>query len=103
METIPSVYWMIIIGFVVFMICLVLYYLAMLIKETRDVVSDTRPLLKSTQQILDQSTVVVADVQKSVAMLKGTVEELNDAILIPIRKIGTTISMVSDFLTGLKK
>jgi predicted PurR-regulated permease PerM len=103
METIPSVYWMIIIAFVVFMICLVLYYLAMLIRETRDVVGDTRPILKSTQQILDQSTLIVEDAQKSVSMLRGIIEELNDAVLVPIRKLGNIVTIASDFLTSVKR
>lgn len=96
METIPSTYWMIIIGFVVLMICLVLYYLAMLLKETKKVVTDTGTLLKETDLILK-------DVRQVVASAKGTVDQINEAILVPIKRIGYGISMVTSFLNKDKK
>lgn len=94
---------MIIIGFVTIMICLVLYYFAMLIKESKDAVADSRKLIQNTEEILKKTTLIVNDVQESISTLKGTVLQINEAILLPIKKIGSTISIVGDFLTGLKK
>jgi len=103
METIPATYWMVIIGVVTFMVCLVLYYIAMLIKESRDVVRDSRSIIKNADAIMKQTTLIVDDVQDTVSVLKGTIMSINETVLIPIRKIGTTVTIVGDFLDGLKR
>lgn len=103
MSEIPPIYWMIIIGFITLMFGLVLYYLAMLIRESKDAVADSRKLIQNTEEILKQTTLIVNDVQESISTLKGTVFQINEAILLPIRKIGNTISIVGDFFTGLRK
>jgi hypothetical protein len=103
MSNIPPIYWMIIIGFITFMFGLVLYYLAMLIRESKDAVADSRKIIQNTEEILKQATLIVNDLQESVSVVKGTVLQINEAILVPIKKIGSTISVVGDFFTGLKK
>lgn len=103
MSEIPAIYWMIVVGAVTVMFCLVLYYLAMLIKEGRDAVRDSREIIKNANKMMEQATVIVNDVQEVVSSVKRTVGQVNEAILIPIRKIGNTVSMVGDFLGGLKK
>jgi len=103
MSEIPPIYWMIIIGFITFMFGLVLYYLAMLIRESKDAVADSRKIIQNTEEILKQATLIVNDVQESISTLKGTVLQINEAILLPIKKIGSTISMVGDFFAGIKK
>lgn len=103
MSDIPSVYWMIIIALIVFMICLVLYYFAILIKRSGEVVNEVKPLLKNTDEILKQTAVMVNDAQEAVSVVKGTLIEINGAILAPVRKIGSVISIVGDFFEGLKK
>lgn len=103
MSEIPSLYWMIIIGAVTIMICLVLYYFAMLIRESKDAVKDSRKIIKSTEEILKQATLIVNDVQESISTIKGTIGQINEIILVPIKKIGSTITVVGDFVTGLKK
>ena len=82
---------------------LVLYYLAMLIRESKDAVADSRKIIQNTEEILKQATLIVNDVQESISAVKGTVLQINEAVLVPIKKIGSTISVVGDFLTGLKK
>lgn len=103
MSEIPSIYWMIIIGAVTFMICLVLYYFAMLIKESKDAVKDSRKIIRDTEEILKHATLIVSDVQESVATVKGTIGQINEAILLPIKRVGSAINIVGDFVTGLKK
>ena len=103
MSDIPSVYWMIIIGAVVFMICLVLYYLEMLIRESGEVVRETKPLLRNADEILKQTANIVNDAQETISVVKGTLLEVNETVLIPIRKIGSIVNIVGDFVTGLKK
>ncbi len=72
---------MIVIALIVIMICFVLYELGMLIKDSR----------KTLQNVENITTTV-----------KGTVEEVNDMIIKPIRGIGSGISVVNGFLSGLK-
>lgn len=81
METIPPIYWMIVIAATVIMICFVLYELGMLLKDSR----------KTLQ-----------NVEGITSTVKGTVEEVNSAIIQPIRGIGSGISAVSGFVAGLK-
>jgi predicted PurR-regulated permease PerM len=103
MSEIPAVYWMIIIGVVTFMFCFVLYYVAMLIRESRDAIRDSREMLKSADEILKKTTLIVNDVQETIATVKGTVGQINEAILLPIKRIGSTITTVGDFISGFKK
>lgn len=103
MSEIPSVYWMIIFGAVTFMFCFVLYYLAMLIKESRDAIRDSREMLKSADEILKKTTLIVSDVQEAIATVKGTVDQVNEAILLPIKRVGSAITTVGDFVSGFKK
>ena len=103
METIPSTYWMIIIGVVTLMFSLVLYYIAMLIKESRDAVKDSRAIIKNADQITKQAALIVDDMQETVTVLKGTVMSINETVLVPIKKIGSIITVAGDFLEGLKR
>lgn len=103
MAEISPIYWMIIIGAVVLMFCFVLYYIAMLLKESRDVVRDSRAIIQNADEIMKQSLLIVSDVQESVSMLKGTVATINESVVAPIKRIGNIITMVGDFVDGLKR
>jgi len=103
MDTIPPVFWMIIVSVLTVMTCLILYYIAMLIKETRTTVVDARETMKQATKMLQQAELIVNDVQSSIASIRGTVEEVNQSILAPIRKIAGGILTASAFLGGLKK
>lgn len=81
MQTIPPIYWMIIVAIVVGFICFVLYELGMLLK-------DSRKTLQNVEEIT--------------GTVKGTVNEVNDMIIKPIRGIGSGISAISGFMSGLK-
>ena len=94
---------MVIIGVGTFMLCLVLYYIAMLIKESRDAVKDSRAIIKNADQITKQAALIVDDMQETVTVLKGTVLSINETVLVPIKKIGSAITIVGDFLEGLKR
>lgn len=103
METIPPIFWMIIVSVLTVMVCLILYYIAMLIKETRTTVADSREVMKQATKTLQQVELIVSDVQSSIATIRGTVEEVNQSILAPIRKIAGGVLATSAFLSGLKK
>ena len=78
---IPPVYWMIVIAAIVVMVCFVLYELGMLLKDSRK---------------------TLHNVEGITSTVKGTVEEVNESIIKPIRGIGSGISAVSGFVSGLK-
>lgn len=81
METIPPIYWMIVVTAIVGMICFVLYELGMLIKDSRR---------------------TLGNIEGITSTVKGTVDEVNDSIIKPIRGIGSGISAVSGFVSGLR-
>jgi uncharacterized protein YoxC len=95
-DTIPSIYWMIIIGVPVIFFTFILYQLGMLIKDTREVIVETKETLKKTNEIID-------DAQEIVNTARATVEEINTAIVTPVRAIGGVLSNVFSFIQGLKK
>lgn len=66
----------------------ILYEIGMFIKESRST-------LKNVENI-------TSDAQSVVSTVKGTVEEVNDAIIKPIRGISSGLSVVNGFLSGLK-
>lgn len=101
METIPAVYWMIIIGLVTAFICFLLYQLAMLTRESKLAVSDSRKVILEAEKTVDMANSILSDVTDIVSTVKGTVYEVNTAILSPIRKISSMVSVVSGFTEGL--
>ncbi len=66
----------------------ILYQIGMFIKESRNT-------LKNVDSM-------VSDANSIVSTVKGTVEEVNDAIIKPIRGIGAGMSAISGFLSGLR-
>jgi hypothetical protein len=94
-DTIPSIYWMIIIGVLVAFLTFILYQLGMLIKDTREVLVETKETLKKTNEIIE-------DAQKIVSITKATVEEVNETIITPVRAIDGVLSNISAFIQGFK-
>lgn len=94
---------MIIIGAVTVMVCFVLYQLAMLLRESKNAITTSRGLMEDASKTLKQVDLIVNDLQTSISSVRNTVEEVNHSILSPIRKIGYGISLVTAFLSGLKK
>ena len=88
METIPPLFWMVIVAVLTGLLSFILYEIGMFVKESRNT-------LKNVEKITEDASTVISSV-------KGTVEEVNDAIIQPIRGIGAGISLISGFLSGLK-
>lgn len=103
MSEIPAVYWMIIFGAVTFMICFVLYYVAMLLKESKDAVGDSRKIIQGMEGTMKQVDLILADVQATISTVRGTIDEVNEGIIQPIKNVGSAISAVSGFVSGMKK
>ena len=102
-ETIPSIYWMIIIvvptGFFTF----ILYQLGMVIKDSRGVVQNSTKILEEANQTITKANAILDDIQMIVSTTKGTVEEVNQAVIGPVRNISSLLSTISSFFMGLKK
>ncbi len=101
MDTIPSIYWMIIIGLLTAFVCFVLYQLAMLIKESKNAVGETKKILVDAQETLKVVNSIVNDVNEVVNTVKGTVYQVNDAILVPVRKISSIVGVASGLIEGI--
>lgn len=93
MDGIPSIYWMLIFSVFTGFVCFVLYQLGMLIKDSRSVI-----------QKAEHSVVVlngiIKDVNEIVGTVKGTILEVNSAVLVPVRKITNVLSVVSGIAEG---
>jgi len=102
-EAIPSVYWMILIGIPAGFFTFILYQLGMVTKDVRGVVQSSTRILEETNKTLIKTNVILDDVQAIVSTTKGTVEEVNQAVIVPVRQISGLLSTLTAFLSGIKK
>ena len=101
MEGIPSIYWMVLIGTLTGFICFVLYQLAMLLSDSRSVVKNTNETVKEVNKTIQEVNEIVKEVNEIISTVKGTVYLVNDAVLVPVKKISTVLSVVSGISEGL--
>lgn len=101
MDSIPSLYWMIIIGVFTSFVCFVLYQLAMLLKESSNTIKETQKIIVDAQETLKVANGIISDVQGIVSTVKGTVYQVNSAVLVPIRKITSIMAIGSGILEGI--
>lgn len=101
MESIPSLFWMIIIGLFTGFICFVLYHLAMLLRESRNAVSETKKIVIDAGETLKTVNSIVNDINEVIGTVKGTVYQVNNAVLIPLRKITSIMGIASGFIDGV--
>ncbi len=96
METIPAIYWMIIIGVLTIFMCFVLYQLAMLLKESKNTIVEVKQIVNGISPLLEDATEIVGTI-------KNTVSEVSILVINPARKISSVLSIVSGFLEGVTK
>ena len=96
LETIPAIYWMIIIAIPVGFFTFILFQMGMFIK-------DSRGLVIEAQETVSKTNTILIDAQEIVTTAKSTVNEVNEAILTPIKSIGGVLSGIAGFINGLKK
>jgi len=102
MENIPSVYWMILIGAVTAFVCFVLYQFAMLLRESTGAVKDSRKIINDAKKLVDNANEIIEEATTIVKTLKGTVLQINQAVLVPVKKIGEVFGLAESFSKGLK-
>lgn len=110
METIPPLFWMILLTFLAIFFCLILYYIAMLFKETSQtvaevkiIVKESRGMIKNVEKILEESSEIVSATKRTTLMIENTASEVKEHIIQPIKTIGEIFSMVAGFFDGFKK
>ncbi|MGI6423247.1 MAG: hypothetical protein ACOX0X_01325 [Candidatus Dojkabacteria bacterium] len=101
MQTIPPMYWMIIIGVLVGFFSFILFEIALLIKESRKAVADSRDVIQKASKTVDMANTILEDATEIVSTVKGTVYELNSAIVSPVRKISSILAAASGFVEGI--
>ena len=101
---------MIVIGFLALFFCLILYYIAMLFKETsetvsevKNIVKESKGMVKNIEKILEESTEIVGAAKRTTLMVENTATEVKEYIIQPVKKIGGVFSMIAGFAEGFKK
>lgn len=102
-ETIPSIYWMIIIAVPVGFFTFILYQLGMIIKDSREVVRSSSRILKEAEVTITKANGILEDVESMASVTKATVYEVNKTVITPVRGIAQAITATSAFISGLKK
>ncbi|MBP5204225.1 hypothetical protein J6Z48_01115 [bacterium] len=116
METIPAVFWMIVVLGVAIMLCLVLYHLAMLIKEAKNTVIQTNKVIEETKVTVNRTNEILTDTKDIVADAKDMVSDARDivttakvtsnavstTVMEPVREIGSTLSAISSFISAIR-
>lgn len=100
---IPAWFWMIIIAWLAVLLGLILYYIAMVMKETAGTIKETSEVVKSSNKLVTESTEILSDLKGTAKMLNTVMKEVSDSILPPIKKIGTLLNAVTtvlDKITG---
>ncbi|HVX93161.1 MAG TPA: hypothetical protein VHA74_03565 [Candidatus Dojkabacteria bacterium] len=94
METIPATFWMVIISALTALVCLILYYVAMLVKETTGTMVEVKNTIIDSRKLIQNSNAIVEDVRVSVDSIKGTVKEVNQSILGPVKAIAKLMNSI---------
>jgi hypothetical protein len=102
MENIPPIFWMILIGGIGFFVCFVLYHLAMLLNESTKAVKDSRKIIKDAEELVSSANGIVSEIEGIVKTVKGTVIQINNSVLVPVKKIGILLGVLESFSKGLK-
>jgi predicted PurR-regulated permease PerM len=102
-DTIPSLYWMIIIGVPVIFFTFILYQLGMLFKESREIVKKSTGILTQLEETLTKANKVLADAEEIVTETKATFYEVNRAIIKPVRTISSLFNSVNSFVSGISR
>lgn len=73
----------------------------MLLRESRGTVSEVKKIIIDAQETLKVLNGIVSEVSEMVNTVKGTVYQVNDAVLVPIRKISSIMGVASGFIEGV--
>jgi len=103
---IPAWFWMVVIAWLAALAGLILFYIAMVMKETASTIAETREVVKSSNKLVAESTEIVADLKDSAKLLSTAMKDVSESILPPIKRIGVllnSITSILDRITGFIK
>lgn len=99
MDTIPSWFWMVIIAGITGMVGLILFYVAMLLKESMLTVREFRYMMVEMHDIIDTVKVATEKLKNIMDMIESSVKMIKTAILKPIASIGSIFERIREFFT----
>ncbi len=102
MQGIPVWFWMVIITGLSIMLVLVLYYLAMLLKESMYTVREVRNTIINLQDVFESVREIAEKAKGIVSKVSGTVDSISESILKPISAISGTLMAFKGFFGGKK-
>lgn len=101
MDEIPYWFWMIIVTGLSGMLGFIMYYLALLLRETMLTVREFKYLVVEFHDVLDSAKVLMEKMNRVSDTMTRTVETVSSSILQPLAAIGSWInslrSMISSF------
>jgi cell division protein FtsB len=99
---IPALFWMVIITGLSSLLGLILFYCAMLLKDTRSTVQELTKTVAKSNKLLDEVDDVVITAKESVSLLKDTATEINRSVVAPVRSLGSVLHTLSGFVEGFR-
>lgn len=100
MDNIPSEFWMVMITVLTLMFALILYYVAMLLRETTFAVGDMRITIQRSNDILEHAEEIVKRAESIVHMVEVAAGQISENIVVPIVSLGAYIKTANGFLSG---
>lgn len=101
-EEIPAIFWMIVISCLSALFGMVLYYLAMSLKESNNTMKEVTITVQKTNKILDETDEILKETREVIEQTKMVVEEVNQTIVVPARSVGSVLTGIAGFFQGLK-
>ena len=99
---IPAIFWMVIISGLSVLLGLILYYFAMILREATNTMSEVTKTVQKSNLLLDDAAEVVSVAKTSAKKLEGTVDTMNEAVLVPLKSIGSVLHTLSGFISGFR-
>ncbi|MBN2100902.1 hypothetical protein JW710_03340 [Candidatus Dojkabacteria bacterium] len=97
MSEIPAWYWMLIIAGLSGMFGLILFYVAMLLRESMMTVREFRFMLMDMHDVMDTAKEIVQKSKKIVDTVSTTLDAISETILKPVAAIGALFNRIKGF------
>ncbi|GAB4159530.1 MAG: hypothetical protein Fur003_3300 [Candidatus Dojkabacteria bacterium] len=101
-DQIPALYWMLLIGALSGFFAFIMYQFAMLLADLRKTVQEATITVAKSNSMLDDAKLVVESAKNIVSTVEGTVTQLNETVLAPVKKLAGMLGVVNGFMSGLK-
>jgi hypothetical protein len=105
MDSIPPLFWMFIITLLSVGFFMILFYVAMAVRESVNTLKESTGVLREVKDIVRETKTIVSDIQlitgsvrKGMEKLTGVVDTINNSLVKPIKAIGQFFGFVTSFL-----